>query len=128
MKHRRHKKSYIKKPSKEELELPKFNKWLKTQGIEPITLAQYNTYLHGGGLPCKKNKFTKPINKIPSYIIPADRDPNRFMSVQTTDAISGKKDDSYKLEISKQYPVAIAYNKGGYMVLRQEEIRDAGKK
>lgn len=126
---RRNKKQYIKKPSKEELELPKFNKWLKTLGIGPITLAQYIVYLHGGGLPSKKSKQpVKSLNKIPSYTIPADRDPNRFVSVQTTDAITGKKDTRYKLEISKQYPVAIAYNKGGYMVLRKEEIRDAGKK
>lgn len=36
-------------------------------------------------------------------------------------------DVSYKREESKNHTVAIAYNKGGYMVIGKENIKDIGK-
>lgn len=36
-------------------------------------------------------------------------------------------DTSYKTAESKNHIVAIAYNKGGYMVISQENIKDIGK-
>ena len=36
-------------------------------------------------------------------------------------------DVSYKREESKNYTVAIAYNKGGYMVIGKDNIKDIGK-
>ena len=40
----------------------------------------------------------------------------------------GKKDERWKLEISKNYSVMPAYNKGPYMVVAKEDIKTAGKK
>ena len=37
------------------------------------------------------------------------------------------KDTSYKKEISKQYTVSIAYNKGAYQVIPKKEVKDIGK-
>ena len=37
-------------------------------------------------------------------------------------------DTSYQQEISKQYTVAVAYNKGGYQVIPNTQIKDIGKK
>ncbi len=37
------------------------------------------------------------------------------------------KDTSYKQEISKQYTVSIAYNKGAYQVIPKSEVKDIGK-
>lgn len=37
------------------------------------------------------------------------------------------EDNSYKQEISKQYTVAIPYNKGAYQVIPKENIKDIGK-
>ena len=37
------------------------------------------------------------------------------------------EDTSYKKEISKQYTVSIAYNKGGYQVIPRNEVKDIGK-
>lgn len=37
------------------------------------------------------------------------------------------RDTSYKKEISKQYTVSIAYNKGAYQVIPKEEVKDIGK-
>lgn len=36
-------------------------------------------------------------------------------------------DTSYKMKESKNHTVAIAYNKGGYMVIGKENIKDIGK-
>ena len=40
---------------------------------------------------------------------------------------TSKPDDSYKKETSKKYTVAIGYNKGGYQVIPNSEIKDIGK-
>ena len=37
------------------------------------------------------------------------------------------KDNSYKKEISKQYTVAIAYNKGAYQVIPNSDVEHIGK-
>ncbi len=37
------------------------------------------------------------------------------------------KDTSYKKEISKQYTVAIAYNKGAYQVIPNSDVKHIGK-
>tara|TARA_Y100001937_G_C7104156_1_gene324049 strand:+ start:258 stop:569 length:312 start_codon:yes stop_codon:yes gene_type:complete len=37
------------------------------------------------------------------------------------------EDNSYKQEISKQYTVAIPYNKGAYQVVPNEDIKNIGK-
>ena len=39
----------------------------------------------------------------------------------------GKQDDSYKHEVSKNYTVAIGYNKGAYQVIPNNEIKSIGK-
>lgn len=38
-----------------------------------------------------------------------------------------KTNDDYKKEISKNYPVAPAYNKGAYQVISNTNIEDIGK-
>ena len=38
-----------------------------------------------------------------------------------------KVDNSWKLEISKQYTIAPAYNKGAYQVIPRKEVKDIGK-
>ena len=41
---------------------------------------------------------------------------------------SSGTDDSYKKEISSNYTVAVAYNKGGYQVIPKSQIKDIGRK
>lgn len=38
-----------------------------------------------------------------------------------------KREEPYKQEVSKNYTVAPAYNKGGYMVVSKENIKDIGR-
>lgn len=37
------------------------------------------------------------------------------------------KDQSYKANVSKNYTVAIAYNKGAYQVIPKNSVKDIGK-
>ena len=37
------------------------------------------------------------------------------------------EDNSYKADISKQYTVSIAYNKGAYQAIPKGEVKDIGK-
>jgi hypothetical protein len=39
-----------------------------------------------------------------------------------------KPDDRWKIEESKKWTIAPAYNKGPYMVVAREDIKTAGKK
>ena len=60
------------------------------------------------------NKTTKSSNKT---IYPSAK-PTEYKTPEDT---------SYKKEISKQYTVSIAYNKGAYQVIPRKEVKDIGK-
>ena len=60
------------------------------------------------------NKTTKSSNKT---IYPSAK-PTEYKTPEDT---------SYKKEISKQYTVSIAYNKGAYQVIPKSEVKDIGK-
>lgn len=45
----------------------------------------------------------------------------------TSNHTPGKQDESYKHEVSKNYTVAIGYNKGAYQVIPNNEIKSIGK-
>ena len=48
--------------------------------------------------------------------------------VSSTNAGKGTKvDNSWKVEISKQYTVAPAYNKGAYQVIPRDDVEHIGK-
>jgi hypothetical protein len=38
-----------------------------------------------------------------------------------------QEDNSYRQEVSKQYTVSIAYNKGAYQVIPKKDIKHIGK-
>lgn len=51
----------------------------------------------------------------------------KYPSLMTDKAIVCE-DTSYKQEISKNYTVAVAYNKGGYQVIPNDQVKYIGKK
>lgn len=51
----------------------------------------------------------------------------KYPSLGITTGYSPLPDESYKKEVSKNYTVAIGYNKGGYQVIPNREIKDIGK-
>lgn len=111
----------------EQEKLSKFNKWLKSQGMKSITTEQYRNYLLGKGLPSKKVKFK---TDMPRYEIP-DRKIHKVKSKQLDNPNKNettRRDNAERKKISSKHTVAIAYNKGGYQVLLESEIQDAGKK
>lgn len=123
------KRKEIKITQKLQNELIEFNRFYrKPQHLRNLTMEEYVNYLSGKGLPdCKPSIEIKPLKSrsIPDWAF----DPNTVKSAEISpDYIATAKNDSYKKEISKNYTVAIAYNKGGYQVLRKEEIINAGKK
>ena len=105
-----------KKMTKKQLaSLEQHNKWLKKMGIEPrdsvLTPKLNKKALNGIG------------NSIPSYESKTEYIPSKSDGVGN----ATKKDERYKLEVSKQYTIAPAYNKGGYQVIGKNNIKDIGR-
>jgi hypothetical protein len=51
----------------------------------------------------------------------------KYPSLKTSNPMV-TEDTSYKQEISKNYTVAVAYNKGGYQVIPNDQVKYIGKK
>lgn len=113
------------KLTKKDLEnLVVFNKNQKRIGEPKMSPEQYLLYLYGKqnkNLQVKK-KPLKPI-EFPSWAIT-----HKDIKSVVSDHIAVKKNDDFKKEISKQYPVAPVCNKGNYQLLLQSEIKTAGRK
>jgi hypothetical protein len=56
-----------------------------------------------------------------------ERYPSYVSDVSQATANCVVSDDSYKQEISKNYTVAPAYNKGAYQVINKSNIKDIGR-
>ena len=56
-----------------------------------------------------------------------ERYPSYVCKVSEATAMGTVRDDSYKKEISKNYTVAPAYNKGAYQVIGKNNIKDIGR-
>lgn len=103
--------------------LVEFNK-LRTRIGEPkMSPEEYLSYIYG-----RTSKPKPSTRKLKTFDIPVWATDCRTYASLTSDHIATKKNDEYKKEVSKNYTVAIAYNKGGYQVLRNEEIATAGRK
>ncbi len=103
-----------------------YNKRLRQQYLHKcqLTLEDFIDYIQG----YYKSSFKSSIKK---YSAPKVRKTEFIPSMSSTkEAVTGI--DWYKhkekLEISKQYTVVPAYNKGPYMVIPVGELHTAGKK
>lgn len=68
--------------------------------------------------------------KFEEFVPPSEpyrRPTAEYKSVMTNNKIEGADVDFFKQEISKQYPVAPAYNKGAYQVIPSNDITHIGK-
>ena len=73
------------------------------------------------------NKKVQPVFKAATKpLLVRAREDKQYPSVPLT-KYTPPSDKSYRQEVSKQHTVAIAYNKGGYMVISKDNIRDIGK-
>ncbi len=69
----------------------------------------------------------KPDQRTIDRIREAEEHREKYPSLVSTGYTPTKYDDSYKKEASKNFTVAIGYNKGGYQVIPKNEIKDIGK-
>ena len=69
----------------------------------------------------------KPDQRTLDRIKEAQEFREKYPSMVSTGYTPTKYDDSYKKEASKNFTVAIGYNKGGYQVIPKNEIKDIGK-
>mgnify|MGYP000047002960 FL=1 len=104
-----------------------YNKRLRTQYMHKsqLTFEDFVDYLQGY---YKKTIKTQPAKK---YKIPTVRETQYIPSMSTVkDSSTGINwpEHKEKLEISKNYTIVPAYNKGPYMVVPVHELHTAGKK
>ena len=106
-----------KKPTKSyQMALQKHIKWLKSKGFNVND---------NGKMILKKRKTMMSLGN--------SSDGAPIKQVQTGNYMGNGKQISWKekqerLEISKQYSIAPAYNKGPYMVVAKEDLKTAGRK
>ena len=108
----------------------------KTKGLtakDRQAQADYAKYLKSLGVTPKKRNYTE------NFTAFADtntfNNPRQIVSNPYYNASSSapgtarlKRDDRERLEVSSQYSIAPAYNKGPYMVIAKEDLKTAGKK
>ena len=88
---------------------------------DPPVDSDYINALHLLGLAEKQGAtvFNKP-NSIKEFN-------EKYPSLESSRGYCPVPDNSYKQEASKNFTVAIGYNKGGYQVIPNSEIKDIGK-
>ena len=100
-------------------------------------LAKHIKYLRSMGFDCDDNgriKLTRDarhgVIDIAERTMPFERE-KTLSDVPMSNKIGHggtKPDNSWKIEASKNFTVAPAYNKGPYMVVAKEDIKTAGRK
>lgn len=74
----------------------------------------------------KKVKHTFQAAEEPLFWNSRRNEASKYPSAPLT-KYTPQKDTSYRQEESRKHTIAIAYNKGGYMVISQDNIKDIGK-
>lgn len=136
-KKRRRKKLSVREIDKLKVDLRSYNKRMKQINSHNLcmTLDEYIDYRQGyykpksefqvvstfNSTPMPKVRETTPVPSvtlpIPKNVIPSNGGQQR-----------GWQEQAERLEISKQYSIVPAYNKGPYMVVSKEDLKTAGKK
>ena len=114
--------------SKFEEELRVHNKFMKQKGIHSMlmTLDEYIKYRFGQS-PKVKTTF------VPLQSVPHVRETPEYPSLSNSKNMGNggtidHKTQMERIEVSKQYSIVPAYNKGPYMVVGKEDLKTAGRK
>ena len=108
-------------------DLRKHNKHYKSKGLHSMlmTLDDYIKYRFGA-LPKVKTK------SVPLQSVPYTRETPDYPSLSNSTNLGGGtidvKTQMERIEVSKQYSIVPAYNKGPYMVVSKEDLKTAGRK
>ena len=111
-----------------EEELRVHNKFMKQKGIHSMlmTLDEYIKYRFGQS-PKVKTTF------VPLQSVPHVRETPEYPSLSNSMNMGNggtidHKTQMERIEVSKQYSIVPAYNKGPYMVVSKEDLKTAGRK
>ena len=111
---------------KEELRV--HNKFMKQKGLHSMlmTLDEYIKYRFGQS-PKVKTTF------VPLQSVPHVRETPEYPSLSNSKNMGNggtidHKTQMERIEVSKQYSIVPAYNKGPYMVVSKEDLKTAGRK
>jgi len=108
-------------------DLRKHNKHYKSKGLHSMlmTLDNYIKYRFGA-LPKVKTK------SVPLQSVPYTRETPNYPSLSNSTNLGGGtidvKTQMERIEVSKQYSIVPAYNKGPYMVVSKDDLKTAGRK
>tara|TARA_B100001057_G_scaffold485026_1_gene564110 strand:- start:43 stop:468 length:426 start_codon:yes stop_codon:yes gene_type:complete len=106
------------------------NKFLKKMKLAKMTFEEYVDYVQGKWKPAQQPQqkmslgnptVTEPMTR---QILPQPKLSNRI----TRGGTRSWKETRERLEVSKQYSIVPAYNKGPYMVVAREDLKTAGRK
>lgn len=110
------------------------NKFCKKHKLPKMELSEYIDYVHGKWKPKSKPQPTSMLMSTDTKVrqevttkqttLPEPRLSNRI----TRGGTRNWKETQERLEVSKQYSIVPAYNKGPYMVVAKEDLKTAGKK
>jgi len=119
------------------IEVKQYNKRMRQKHLHNLqmTVDEYIDYVQGYHKPRSTNQVIKkapaPLPKVRETQIV----PSITSTPKSTNSIPGNggtkrnwKEQQERLEISKQYSIVPAYNKGPYMVVSKDELKTAGKK
>ena len=115
--------------SKYEVDLRKHNKHMKKLGLHDMMfdLETYVKYRHGLLKTKIKSREFVPLTSVEPY----KRETPNYPSLSDNFGNGGTIDHKQRqerIEISKQFSVVPAYNKGPYMVVGKEDLKTAGRK
>lgn len=107
------------------------NKFWKKHKLPTMELSEYIDYVHGKWKPTqqplKRMDLGNPTTTDPmtrETKLPQPKLSNRI----TRGGTRNWKETQERLEVSKQYSIVPAYNKGPYMVVAKEDLKTAGRK
>jgi len=82
---------------------------------------------HALNVKKKKSVVVEGINPIPDYGVHRSREHREKYPSAPMTSYNPAPDASYKKEVSSQYTVAVAYNKGAYQVIPRNDVKHIGK-
>lgn len=105
----------------------------KPKKLPKAEQAEYDAWCRKVGIGVKSTKITKTMSstiaKIPKLVIPADRDPKRFQSVDTGVGIANwnKKDKVTQYTGTKMIGVGTLHKSNAVPVFNDDEAKDMAK-
>lgn len=108
------------------------NKFWKKHKLPIMELSEYIDYVHGKWKPKDKVQPQPMLTSTDTPVRVPVRNPEPEKKLDPPKLGNGIKinwkEQQERLEISRQYSIAPAYNKGPYMVVAREDLKTAGKK